>query len=252
MSLRTGLSKWLMLGLWVTSLTASADKILVAGATGGTGQRIVHHLLQQGQSVRIFARDADKVQRLFGLAAGLEIHIGDIRDSQAVAQAVQGVTHIISAVGARSQDEDDANSARYVDYEGTQHLAKAAQQYGIQQIILVSTAGLSDSVYAESVKNRPILLWKKQAEQAVQSSGIPYTLVRPGRLLDEEGGQFGMLVTQGDYQRGEGIARDDVARVCVAALKQPAAYRKTFEISRDRNEEPISDWAEFFADLRSD
>ncbi|WFP52125.1 SDR family oxidoreductase [Methylomonas sp. EFPC3] len=252
MSLRSGLSKWLMIGLWATSLTASADKILVAGATGGTGQHIVHHLLQQGQSVRIFARDADKVQRLFGSTAALEIQIGDIRDPQAVAQAVQGVTHIISAVGARSQDEDDPNSARYVDYEGTQHLVKAAQHYGVQQIILVSSAGLSDSVYAESVKNRPILLWKKQAEQAVQSSGIPYSLVRPGRLLDEDGGQFGIRVTQGDYQRVEGIARNDVARVCVAALNQPAAYGKTFEITGDRSQAPVTDWPAFFQAMRHD
>lgn len=224
----------------------SSSIILVAGATGGTGQRVVEQLLQQGRRVRILVRDAAKAQALFGDA--LECHIAMVQDASAVAKAVYGVDYLVSAIGARTRANDPLNTGETVDYIGNLNLVNAAKQYSVKQYVLVSTGGLAASVFEASLQQRPILEWKLKAEQVVQNSGVPYTIVRPGRLLNDEGGHLGTRSSQGDYQRGP-ITRDDVARVCVAALQNSVAQCKTLEVVNDESTQPVQDWNAFFSAL---
>lgn len=228
-----------------TAVTNAAEneRVLVAGATGGTGQHIVRKLLDQGYHVRVFVRDEDKARSLFGDRA--ELFKGDIRDATSVENAMRGIDYVFSAIGARTQDDADPNSGQFVDYQGTQHLVNAAKQQSVKQIIIVSTAGLSASVYKTGGELRPILRWKEKAEEVLRASGISYTIVRPGGLSDDVGGKTGIRVTQGTYARAM-IPREDVARVCVAALKRPSAYNKTFEIVSLPDSNPVIDWDVFY------
>lgn len=236
----------------ISTLMAAPHKeemVLVAGATGGTGQLIVKALLEKGYPVRAFVRNATKAQILF--ADEVEIVVGDVRDTKQVEQAMQGVKYLFSAIGARTQDDADPNSGQYVDYLGTRHLVEAARKQDVQQIIVISSAGLSRSVFKESAKQRPILKWKLRGEQSVKGSQIPYTIIRPGGLSDTAGGKMGVRATQGNYRRAM-IPREDVAKVSVAALKNPAAYGKTFEIVSDDQAAPVTDWDAFYSVLQPD
>ena len=86
-------------------------------------------------------------------------------------------------------------------------------------------------------------------EEAVRSSGLPYTIVRPG-LLTNDAGTPGIRFEQGD--RGEGqVARGTVAEVCVQALHRQTAQGKTFEVYNDAGT-PFADWSAVFAALHSD
>jgi len=236
----------------ISSLIAATHQdelILVAGATGGTGQLIVRDLLEKGYPVRVFVRNSAKAEILF--ADEVEIVVGDVRDATQVEQAMQGVKYVFSAIGARTQDDTDPNSGQYVDYLGTRHLVVAAQNQNVQQIIVVSSAGLSRSVFEESSKQRPILKWKLKGEQSVRESRIPYTIIRPSGLSDTAGGKKGIRATQGNYQRAM-IPREDVATVSVAALKNSAAYGKTLEIVSDDQTVLVTDWNEFYSLLQPD
>jgi uncharacterized protein YbjT (DUF2867 family) len=73
-----------------------------------------------------------------------------------------------------------------------------------------------------------LLTFKLKGEDVIRSSGVPYTIIRPCALTEEPAGaelQFG----QGDNITGK-IGREEVARICVAALASPEALDKTFEV----------------------
>ena len=70
---------------------------------------------------------------------------------------------------------------------------------------------------------------KFKAEEYIRSSGMKYTIVRPGGLKDGPAGEKTLVVQQGDTSAGS-VARADVAAVCVAALADPAAKNVTLEL----------------------
>ncbi|KAK9227540.1 hypothetical protein WN943_012593 [Citrus x changshan-huyou] len=73
-----------------------------------------------------------------------------------------------------------------------------------------------------------ILTFKLKGEDLIRESGIPYTIVRPCALTEEPAGAD-LIFDQGDNITGK-ISREEVARVCVAALESPFALDKTFEV----------------------
>ncbi|XP_058200142.1 protein HIGH CHLOROPHYLL FLUORESCENCE PHENOTYPE 173, chloroplastic isoform X3 [Rhododendron vialii] len=73
-----------------------------------------------------------------------------------------------------------------------------------------------------------ILTFKLKGEDLIRESGIPYTIVRPCALTEEPAGAD-LIFDQGDNITGK-ISREEVARICVAALESPYACDKTFEV----------------------
>ncbi|KAJ4976107.1 hypothetical protein NE237_001213 [Protea cynaroides] len=73
-----------------------------------------------------------------------------------------------------------------------------------------------------------ILTFKLKGEDLIRESGIPYTIVRPCALTEEPAGAD-IIFDQGDNITGK-ISREEVARICVAALESPYACDKTFEV----------------------
>ncbi|CAA3011853.1 Hypothetical predicted protein [Olea europaea subsp. europaea] len=73
-----------------------------------------------------------------------------------------------------------------------------------------------------------ILTFKLKGEDVLRESGVPYTIVRPCALTEEPAGAE-LIFDQGDNITGK-ISREEVARICVAALESPYACDKTFEV----------------------
>ncbi|XP_058095521.1 protein HIGH CHLOROPHYLL FLUORESCENCE PHENOTYPE 173, chloroplastic [Magnolia sinica] len=73
-----------------------------------------------------------------------------------------------------------------------------------------------------------ILTFKLKGEDLIRESGIPYTIVRPCALTEEPAGAD-LIFDQGDNITGK-ISREEVARICIAALESPYARNKTFEV----------------------
>lgn len=73
-----------------------------------------------------------------------------------------------------------------------------------------------------------ILTYKLKGEDLIRESGLPYTIVRPCALTEEPAGAD-LIFDQGDNITGK-ISREEVARICVAALESPFALDKTFEV----------------------
>lgn len=73
-----------------------------------------------------------------------------------------------------------------------------------------------------------ILTFKLKGEDLIHESGIPYAIVRPCALTEEPAGAD-LIFDQGDNITGK-ISREEIARICIAALESPYALDKTFEV----------------------
>ncbi|XP_051128664.1 protein HIGH CHLOROPHYLL FLUORESCENCE PHENOTYPE 173, chloroplastic [Andrographis paniculata] len=73
-----------------------------------------------------------------------------------------------------------------------------------------------------------ILTYKLKGEDVLRESGVPYTIVRPCALTEEPAGAD-LIFDQGDNITGK-ISREEIARICIAALDSPYARGKTFEV----------------------
>ena len=220
--------------------------VLVAGATGGTGKPLVKNLQAQGYQVRAFVRNESKARVVLG--DEIEYAVGDVRQPDTISAALDGVDYMISAIG--SSKDNPANNPEAVDYKGVKNMATAAAAADIRQFVLVSSSGVTQEDHFLNKAFDNILKWKFKGEEALRSSGVPYTVVRPGGLVNLPGNQDALIFAQGDTTGGI-ISREDVALICIAALQTPAAVNKTFETYSSK-EAGTNNWPELFAALKSD
>jgi uncharacterized protein YbjT (DUF2867 family) len=228
---------------------AGADVVLVAGATGRTGREIVTQLLERGQTVRVLSRSEESARTVFGDA--VQVAVGDVRDADSLASAMAGIRYVVSAIGSNPR-ADPTNTPEAVDFRGVKSLVDAAVAAGgVEHFVLVSSMGITQPTHPLNRFADNILLWKGLGENSLRFSGLNYTIVRPGGLVDEPGGVAGVQVGQGDTMAQGMIPRADVATVCVEALGNTAANRKTLEVVRDESSDS-TDWSAFFAPLEED
>jgi uncharacterized protein YbjT (DUF2867 family) len=226
-------TKFIALGFLVLLLAIGHSKssandnelVLVAGATGRTGQATISELTRKGYRVRAFVRDIDSAKEKLGIQ--IEFAVGDVRDRESIDAAMHGVSAVISAIGAgRGAPE---NGPEFVDYGGVKNIVESAADAQVKHFVLVSSMGATQEDHPLNEMFNNILIWKFKGEEVLRKNGIAYTVVRPGGLTDEPGGESALLFQQGDSGEGR-VSRADVARVLVDALRLPEARGKTFEV----------------------
>jgi uncharacterized protein YbjT (DUF2867 family) len=199
-------------------------KAFVAGATGATGHRIVQELVNRQIPVRALVRDITKAQEV--LPPQAELVTGDVLDRASLEAAMADSTVVLCATGA--SPSFDPTGPYKVDYEGTKNLVDLSKAKGIEQFVIVSSLCTSQLFHPLNLFWL-ILVWKKQAEEYLQKSGLIYTIVRPGGLQNEEN-DSPIVMSSADTLFEGRIPRTKVAQVCVEALFEPAARNKIVEI----------------------
>lgn len=213
--------------------------ILVAGANGTTGRRIVELLSEHAQraaaasaegasvpvdAVRALVRAEDQFARQRRL--GAEPVLGDLEDDEDVQEAVGGCDAVIFAAGSGAGTGLD--KTRAVDRDGAIRLIDAAEEAGAERFVMLSSINADDPSRG-SERMRPYYQAKHDADAHLQKSGLAYTIVRPGRLTNEQGAGTIRAAEQLDSHEGT-IPRADVAHVIVASLARENLYGKAFEI----------------------
>ncbi|WP_310429173.1 SDR family oxidoreductase [Chamaesiphon sp. VAR_48_metabat_135_sub] len=199
-------------------------KAFVAGATGETGRRIVQELVDRQIPVRALVRDLTRARAI--LPAEVELIAGDVLDLRSITQAIGDSTVILCATGAKPSL--DPTGPYQVDYQGTKNLVDVAKDRDIQQFVFVSSLCVSNFFHPLNLFWL-ILWWKQQAEQYLKTSGINYTIVRPGGLKNEDNSDP-VIMSGADTLFDGSIARQKVARVCVESLTSLQARNKVLEI----------------------
>lgn len=269
-----------------------SDRVLVAGATGGVGQLTVAKLLEEGYTVRALTRSAEKVQQMFDSRA--EAAIGDIRQPDTLPAAMRDVDAVICCTGTTAFpspkwdfDWQDANplqqaanwgrayfdaefrrttarnSPAQVDAAGVQHLVAAAPR-PLKRFVFVSSCGVDrkDQPPYSFLNAFGVLDAKQKGEAALIQSGLPYTIVRPGRLIDgpftssdlntllkaTTDGKQGVVIGTGDRLTGQ-TSRIDVAAACVESLRHATTENQIFELINQGARPAAIDWQSLFASL---
>ena len=201
-------------------------KVVVFGATGKTGNEIVHQALVKGHDVTAFVREPSKMMlenEATSLTDRLRIVSGDIFDFDAVKQAVVGQEAVICSLGSASLGKTTVRG------QGTANIVKAMEEEHVDRLLVVSAMGTGDSWSSLSFTNKlfyaTILRSSRQdheaQEAAVKESNLDWTILRPSGLTDDP--------ATGKYAIGESvtaessrIARADVAQAMVNELEQNA------------------------------
>lgn len=201
-------------------------KVLVAGAHGNTARRLVRMLAEQGHEVRGLVRKEEQLSDVE--ADGAEAVLVDLENEQAdgvVGEAVAGCDAVVFAAGAGAGSGDARKET--MDFGGAAKLVEAAVKNGANRYLMLSSMGADDPEGCDEAM-RPYLRAKGRADGLLRESGLEWTIIRPGRLTDENGtGTIDAAEFLGRY--GE-IPREDVAAAFTAALESPNTHGKTIEI----------------------
>ncbi|MGK7957845.1 MAG: NAD(P)H-binding protein, partial [Crocosphaera sp.] len=141
-------------------------------------------------------------------------------------KAMTGCTVLLCATGARPSL--DPSGPYQVDYDGTKNLVNVAKEQGIEQFVLVSSLCVSRFFHPLNLFWL-VLYWKKQAETYLESSGLKYTIVRPGGLKNEDNSNP-ILVSSADTLFEGSIPRKKVAQICVDSLFKDEYQQRILEI----------------------
>jgi uncharacterized protein YbjT (DUF2867 family) len=194
--------------------------ILVTGATGRVGGNVVRMLRQAGADVRCLVRMGSEYFWLND--TGANYFFGDLREPQSLKRAVQGCEFVIHVAGLRLESSDNHHAVTTL--QGSLNLIQAAQAEGVSRFVMVSCVGAGSGL--------PIAAFDclEKAELALQESGMSFSILRPGPLLDD----LGSLVRHAAggkeavfWARGQGSVRPvtarDVAIYAMACLDHPSA-----------------------------
>jgi uncharacterized protein YbjT (DUF2867 family) len=203
--------------------------VLVAGATGQTGRRVVARLLARGVPVRVLSRSAERARQMFG--ASVEVVEGDIRVPQSLGALGRDLRAAIVTVGTRTYY--GANGGWAVDGEGVGHLVGALAREGTPHVVLQSAFGLDRQSFwlrCFSIVLGDYFRHKAAAEAAVRASGLPYTIVRPVELRNRAARSGPLLNQHEPLSLLRTVSRELVADVLVACTVLPQALSRTVEL----------------------
>ncbi|WP_458209658.1 SDR family oxidoreductase [Haladaptatus sp. NG-SE-30] len=212
-------------------MSTDIDRLLVAGASGGTGNEILARLRETDHHVRAMTRSAEMERELASRGAD-EVFVGDLLDPADAARAVSDCDAVLCAVGSKPGLRV-VLGGDLVDGAGVENLVNAAVAADVDHFVLESSIGVGDSREKIPTPFRvliwPILNAKNHAEAVLRTSGVTYTIFRPGGLTNAPA-TGDVLVGEGGATVGGRIPRADVARLMVAAPFTPEAENRTFEV----------------------
>ena len=206
-------------------------KVLVIGAAGKTGSSVVQQALAAGHQVTAFVHNAEK----YDAPSGVEVFGGDVQNPTKVAKALQGQDAVIDTLGGKTPYKEtnlETTAARII--------IDKMREAGVRRLIVVSALGEGDSVentgffYEHLLMPtflRGVVKDKAGMEQAVQASGLDWTILRPGILQDgDPTGKVHALPSHSDEKVGS-IHRGDVAAFAVTQLTSNAHMRQAVTLT---------------------
>lgn len=202
-------------------------RILIVGATGGTGRELVTQALEHGYQVTALARDPARLQVEH---PRLSIMRGDVLDPATLDAALRGQDAVLSALGHRTFFRPTR-----IQSEGTRNLLQAMERQGIRRFVGESALGLGDSAFRCGLLGTffviplilPFYFWDKaRQERVIAASTADWTIVRPGALRNgPRRGPARAGAGAGSFLHSTRIPRADVAAFMLQQLAEDRYLR---------------------------
>ena len=207
-----------------------SSPVLVTGATGYVGGRLVPRLLEGGYPVRVMVRDSSRLQGR-PWRDQVEIVQGDVLDISSLAPAMNGVGMAYYLVHSMSGHQDFHER----DLVAARNFGAAAKAAGIQRIIYLGGLGDPNAALSQHLRSR------QATGQALGESGVPVTEFRSAIVVGSGSVSFemirnlterlpAMICPRWVYTRVQPIAIRNVMDYLVAALETPASAGRILEI----------------------
>lgn len=196
-------------------------KVLVTGATGFTGSRVVPLLLQSGYQVRCLTRATSDRSPLSALT--VEWVTGDLSNPETLTAALRGVDALVNIAS--------------LGFGHAESILRSAKEAGVRRGIFISTTAIFTQLNAGSKSVR------LAAEEAIQASGLDYTILRPTMIYGSPSDRnmwrlirllriTPIMPIFGDGQSlQQPIFVDDVAQAVLRALQTDATIGKSYNIA---------------------
>lgn len=215
-------------------------KVLVLGATGGTGRATVQELLDGGHEVTAFSRHADALDLR---SERLRTVVGDAMNADEVRRAVEGQEAVVVALGVnenplkvrllhRSKTPTDVCS------QGTRNVIDAMKKHGLRRLVVVSAYGVGDThdklplpfrlAYRLFLKEQ--IADKELQERMVRDSGLDWVIVQPVGLTNSEAHKDVFASVKGEARKNT-IPRRNVARFLANAVGDGQFLRQSVALS---------------------
>lgn len=208
---------------------ARTPLVLVTGATGYVGGRLLQSLQEQGYRVRCLARNPEALRE--SANATTEVVRGDVLDRASLDSAMRGVDvsyYLVHSMGSTgSFEESDRQAAR--------NFAEAARSAGVSRIIYLGGLGRSDEELSPHLRSR------QEVGRILRESGVPVLEFRASVVIGAGSLSFEMIRSLTERLPimitprwvnvpAQPIAIDDVLEYLVAALGLPASQYRVYEI----------------------
>ena len=215
----------------MNSIPDNNQLILVTGATGYIGGRLVPRLLDAGYRVRVLVRGGADRLRDRTWQDRVEISTGDVFDPRELLQAMQGVHTAYYLIHSMGGSGNFSNR----DKQAASNFANIAAAVGVDHIIYLGGLGEDDSQLSEHLRSR------QETGEVLRSTGVPVTEFRAGVVIGSGSFAFEMLrhlterlpvmiCPRWVYTRAQPIAIRDVLSYFIAALDHPEAKGRVIEI----------------------
>ena len=203
--------------------------ILVTGATGYIGGRLVPRLLADGHSVRVIARDARRLAALE--TRGAERVEGDVLKPETLAAALQGITVAYYLIHSMGAETDFAER----DREAAHNFAVACDAAGVQRIIYLGGLGVPGIALSKHLASR------HETGDVLRTGPVPVTELRAAiivgagsasfEIIRDLAGQLPLMICpRWVRSRCEPIALEQVLDYLVGVLHEPRSIGQTLEI----------------------
>ena len=202
-------------------------KLAITGASGKTGFRVAEEAISAGYKVRLIVRSQSEIPESIKVC---ERYVLSDTNGITLDYALRDCENLVIATGARPSI--DITGPARIDACAVERQVNSCKRIGIKRIILVSSLCAGKLFHPLNFFGL-ILLWKKLGENALQTSNLDWTIIRPGGLNEEESDleAQGILYTSENTQEEGLIPRRLVARCCIEALKTQSSIRRIIEVT---------------------
>lgn len=202
-------------------------RVLIVGATGGTGRQLVAQALERDFTVTALVRNPSKLRVSH---PQLTVIQGDVLDYASVETVMRGQEAVVSALGHKRF----FYPTRILS-EGTRNILRAMDTHGIPRLVCETSLGIGDSAWRLGLYftlfTIPVILpfyfWDKtRQERIVAESNVQWVIVRPGMLTNgDKRGRIRHGRHVGSFFWTVRISRADVADFMLSQLESDTYLR---------------------------